>query len=272
MILSSFLYQIIDGGRKEKGYSQRESLEIAQKAGVKNVDINAQMFDSTPVEKVKALLDEFDMTMCVHSAKYCDFSNEDAYNKSLEIMKNDLLNAKKGGSKYLMAVPLLKDEELKPDDQKQREYFFRIFRDLADFGAEMGVCVTVESYSDTGVPYGKISDLKWLLDGIENLYFNLDTGNFTLAGEDALEGAKAFLQKTVNVHVKDVAQVENSTLVRRGVCYDCVALGEGVVQIDKILDLLKDADYKGYLTVEVSRPLFDRTMKSLEYIKDYLNV
>ena len=70
--------------------------------------------------------------------------------------------------------------------------------------------------------------------------------------------------------MKDVAQVENSTLVRRGVCYDCVALGEGIVQNDKILDLLKGADYKGYLTVEVSSPLFDRTVKSLEYLKNYL--
>ncbi len=272
MTLSSFLYQILDGGRKEKGYTHRESLEIARQAGVKNVDINAQMFDSVPVEKVKALLDEFGMTMCVHSARSCDFTDEGTYLKSLDVMKNDLLCAKKGGSKFLMAVPMLPDDKLNYDDNIQREYFFRIFKELADFGAENGVCVTVESFSDPRLPYAKISDIKWLLDGIDNLYFNLDTGNFTLAGENAVEGAKAFIDKTVNVHLKDVAVVEKSSIVRHGVCYDCVALGEGSVDNGKIIDLLKEADYRGYLTVEVSAPLFDRTMKSLEYIKYHLGM
>ena len=81
MIPSCFLYQITDGGKKEKGFSQRESLEIAKQAGIKNMDINAAMFDSVPVENVKALLDEFGMTMCVHSARICDFSSEEGYNK-----------------------------------------------------------------------------------------------------------------------------------------------------------------------------------------------
>lgn len=272
MILSTFLYQILDGGRKEKGYTNNESLEIARRAGIKNVDINAQMFDSMHVENVKSVLDEFGMTMCVHSARMCDFSDEDTYEKSLAVMKNDLLCAKKGGSKFLMAVPLLPDDKLRTEDAVQRKYFYRIFKELADFGAENDICVTVENYSDPCYPYAKISDIKWLLDGIDNLYFNLDTGNFTLAGEDAVEGAKAFLQKTVNVHLKDVAEVESSTLVRRGKCYDCVALGEGLVDNGAILALLENSGYKGYLTVEVSKPLFDRTMKSLEYIKDYFGM
>ena len=270
MIPSCFLYQITDGGKKEKGFSQRESLEIAKQAGIKNMDINAAMFDSVPVENVKALLDEFGMTMCVHSARICDFSSEEGYNKSLETMKKDLLTAKKGGSKYLMAVPLLSEEDMEKANSEYREYFFRIFKELADYGDKEGVCVTVENYSDTRLPYARIEDIKEILDKTPNLYYNLDTGNFTLAGEDALKGAECFLERTVNVHLKDVEESEKGTIVRMGKNFDCVALGEGIVDNLKIMQMLKSAGYKGYLTSEVTKPLFDRSVQSVKYIVDFI--
>ena len=270
MIPSCFLYQITDGGKAEKGMSQRESLDMARQTGIKNMDINAATFDGTAVEDVKALLEEYGMTMCVHSARVCDFSSEEGYNKSLEAMKNDLLTAKKGGSKYLMAVPLLREEDMDKAKGEYREYFFRIFKDLADFGDEQGVCVTVENYSDIRLPYGSIEDIKEILDRIPNIYYNLDTGNFTLAGEDAVKGAECFLDRTVNVHLKDVAENENGTVLRRGKRFDCVALGEGVVDNLKIMQMLKASGYKGYLTSEVSRPLFDRSIQSVRYIIDFM--
>lgn len=271
MIPSCFLYQITDGGREEKGLSERESLKIAMDAGIKNVDINALTFDSVPVDEVKALLDEFGMTMCVHSVRECDFSGEDGYKKSLEAMKKDLLTAKKGGSKYLMAVPLLKQEDMDKANSEYKEYFHRIFADLALFGEQNGVCVTVENYSDTRLPFSKISDIMEILDKIPNIYYNLDTGNFTIAGQDAVKGAESFLDRTVNVHLKDVLQSENGRIIRGGVSYDCVALGKGVVDNLTIMQMLKKAGYQGYLTVEVSRPhLFDKSIDSIKYIHDFL--
>lgn len=269
MIPSCFLYQITDGGRKEKNLSNRESLKIAQETGIKNVDINAATFDSVPVEDIKALLEEFDMTMCVHSARLCDFSSEDGYKKSFESMKNDLLTAKKGGSKYLMAVPLMKEPEIE-NARDYTESFMRIFKDLAEVGKQIGVCVTVENYSDTRLPFSTIDDIKRILEITPDLYYNLDSGNFTLAGEDAVKGAEAFLDKTVNVHLKDVAESENGTIVRRGIKYDCVALGEGMVDNYKILQLLKGAGYSGYITSEVTSPLFDRSIESVKYIRNFI--
>ena len=145
-----------------------------------------------------------------------------------------------------------------------------MFFDVSKLCVEHGICPTVENYSITDFPFATISDIKWLLDNVPNLMFNIDTGNFTLVGEDEVKAARLFADKIVKAHIKDVKTVDRSPLVRRGKCFDCAVLGTGETRNQEVLDILNKAGYNGELTIEVSQPYFERTLESAKWMKEVL--
>ncbi|TWU34983.1 sugar phosphate isomerase/epimerase family protein [Novipirellula artificiosorum] len=97
-------------------------------------------------------------------------------------------------------------------------------------------------------PHGPITDsisgMQEVFDRLghpEALGVNLDTGNSWLGGADPVEMAKTFKDKIHHVHWKDLASEWES---KRGTLYGCgfstIALGEGVIDIKGVCDVLKD--------------------------------
>jgi inosose dehydratase len=86
-----------------------------------------------------------------------------------------------------------------------------------------------------------------------HLGVNLDTGNSWLGGTDPLEMAKAFKNEIGHIHWKDMPE---SMEAERGSSYGCgmssIAIGEGVVDIPGIVDVLGDS--VEYSTLEVAGP------------------
>ncbi len=100
----------------------------------------------------------------------------------------------------------------------------------------------------------------------DNVGVNLDTGNSWLGGADPVEFAEAFKDRIRHVHWKDLpAEWEE----KRGTMYGCgmatVALGEGVIDIAGVFDVLKDAPDLEYTTLEVAGD--ENMKKSYEYLK-----
>lgn len=99
-------------------------------------------------------------------------------------------------------------------------------------------------------PHGPITDtIKGLQDVFdrlgnpESLGVNLDTGNSWLGGSDPVEMAKVFKDKIHHIHWKDL---EAEWEPKRGTLYGCgfstIALGDGVIDIKGVCDVLKDCD------------------------------
>jgi len=115
------------------------------------------------------------------------------------------------------------------------------------------LCVPVEMAEDYGVrillePHGPITDtisgMQEVFDRLGNptsLGVNLDTGNSWLGGTDPVEMAKAFKDKIYHIHWKDLAAEWEP---KRGTLYGCgfstIALGDGVIDIKGVCDVLKD--------------------------------
>ncbi|NDJ74862.1 MAG: sugar phosphate isomerase/epimerase [Chloroflexi bacterium] len=131
--------------------------------------------------------------------------------------------------------------------------------------AHYGVRILLEPH---GVLTDSIEGLQAIFDRLgnpPNLGVNMDTGNSWLGGADPVEMAKAFKDKIWHIHWKDLpADWEE----KRGTMYGCgfgpIALGEGVIDIAGVFDVLKDGAVE-YTTLEVGGD--ENMLKSYEYLK-----
>jgi sugar phosphate isomerase/epimerase len=106
------------------------------------------------------------------------------------------------------------------------------------------------------------------------LRMNLDTGNTFIAGRDPVAFLKRFLTKVSHVHVKDVSP-SLAAAVRggqTGIAVSHCALGEGVNadNIRQCLTVLRDAGYRGVLSIECEGQSGPMIEKSLAWLRNTL--
>lgn len=115
------------------------------------------------------------------------------------------------------------------------------------------LCMPVQMAEDYGVrillePHGPITDsisgMQEVFERLGNpasLGVNLDTGNAWLGGADPVEFARVFKDKIHHIHWKDLAAEWEP---KRGTLYGCgfstIALGDGVIDIKGVCEVLKD--------------------------------
>ena len=273
MEISTF-YNSIQAGVTEKGLSIDEALEIAYKNGITAIDISSTWFEKEDTSEFLELIEKHNIHISsVFAWLYCPVTTEEEYKESLKIMKNAADIAKKLKSKYLMAVPQRPLESPDTEDELYIKEYIRLFADLAEYGKQIGVQITVEDYSEKRIPYTSFSELDGLLDNIPELKFTYDSGNFPLAGIDEFEGAKRYAQKTVHIHLKDLIKVDYETnLLRDGQYYESVAIGDGYLKNKEALDYLKGVGYDGAVVIELcsGKDDFDNMIKSAKALKEML--
>jgi sugar phosphate isomerase/epimerase len=101
------------------------------------------------------------------------------------------------------------------------------------------------------------------------LRVNYDTGNVYLAGGDPYEGLKAVRHLLVHVHAKDIA-FEHSEAERgkvTGTPVGC-ACGDGVLDWKKVIEILREGNYQGVLSVECGTE--QQAARSLAYLNPLL--
>ncbi len=118
---------------------------------------------------------------------------------------------------------------------------------------ELGIELLLETH---GPVTDSVEQMACLLDTLghaEIVSICLDTGNSWLGGAEPLEFIRRFGSRIRHVHWKDMGADWES---RRGTVFGCgmgsIALGEGVVGLEKIVQALVDIGYQGDTTVEVA--------------------
>ncbi|MCL4415136.1 MAG: sugar phosphate isomerase/epimerase [Patescibacteria group bacterium] len=76
--------------------------------------------------------------------------------------------------------------------------------------------------------------------GQVNCGFTFDVGHFLKGGCDIWRLLKKYLPRIVNIHIHDVVDGK-----------DHQPLGTGILDVRKFVKILKDADYQGYLSIEM---------------------
>jgi inosose dehydratase len=135
-----------------------------------------------------------------------------------------------------------------------------------EVAADYGVKILME-------PHGRISDSVPLMERLfdkcdsEALAANLDTGNLWLGGGDPLEFIDKFGNKIEHVHWKDLGE---EFVEQRGKVFGCgmsiIALGDGVIGIEKIYRSLVNSGFDGFSTLEIAGE--EAVQKSLEFLRN----
>lgn len=128
-----------------------------------------------------------------------------------------------------------------------------------------GVRILLEPH---GILTDSIDGIQAILEKLGNpdhVGVNLDTGNSWLGGADPVEMAKTFKEIIWHVHWKDLPADWEA---QRGTMYGCgfgpIALGEGVVDIAGVYEVLRDGRAP-YSTLEVGGD--DNVLQSYDYLK-----
>lgn len=126
--------------------------------------------------------------------------------------------------------------------------------DSATYAHQHGVVLALENH---GLMAGRSDQVKSIIEKVNSpgLRANLDTGNFLLVGQNPVEAAQELAPLVALVHLKDfrVARPDETIHVYKGL--DGVGLtgtvtGEGMVDLPKVISILRQAGYKGWLSLE----------------------
>ena len=223
--------------------------------------------DENPFE-VKRLFDRYEIepsTVCAH-AMLLEPSNPGVYGTA-EIMKAIQFAAAIGIKDVVTTETDPRSEwalNLSYDQQ-----IFTIAEKLhtpVRMAADYGVHLLLEPHGPVTDTIRGIQDVMDMLGNPESLGVNMDTGNSWLGGTDPVEMAKVFKNKIYHVHWKDLGE---EWVSRRGTLYGCgfstIALGDGVIDIAGVCEVLKDAAVRSS-TLEIIGSE-DILKKSVEYLR-----
>lgn len=173
---------------------------------------------------------------------------------------------------YVGTNILNSDEMLKPDwmdDDRAHEAMRYTLTRFAQVAERHKVFLGIEPhgvYTKTAAGLLRIVDLvpsPWI--GI-----NWDTGNSYLAGvEDPYEALESVRDRVLHVHAKDISfeQAQSDRGAVTGTPVGC-ACGEGVIDWDRILDILDPIDRE--LTLSVECGTIDQAARSIEFLRNLI--
>lgn len=134
-----------------------------------------------------------------------------------------------------------------------RDWIIDGLRKAAAYAEDKGITLALENH---GLLAGKGAQVQGLIEevGSTALKATIDTGNFLLVNEDPVHAVKILASLAGHVHFKDFrpAQADEapSYPALSGKRFVGTIIGEGVVDTEAILGILKDSGYDGWLSVE----------------------
>lgn len=120
------------------------------------------------------------------------------------------------------------------------------FKEAQNIADSYGIRLAVENHID----YNS-DEIVQLLDGVDNENFgvNFDSGNFLRVLDDPVKAMEKLASRVWATHIKDMLPVQGVP-VDEWYFFSCVPTGKGLIDNQRIAQLLKDAGYAGFLAVE----------------------
>lgn len=133
------------------------------------------------------------------------------------------------------------------DHQEQIQRLTKMFREAVTVAADFDVRIAVENHIDFTA-----DEILQLLEAVDSPYLglNFDTGNFLRLLDDPIKGMEKLAKYTLATHVKDL-KINRNAAVDDWYFFSSTPVGDGVVDNQRLAQLLKDADYQGFLAMEI---------------------
>ena len=122
-----------------------------------------------------------------------------------------------------------------------------LFKEAVKVGQDYGVKLAVENHIDF-----THEEILQLIENVGSPYLglNFDTGNFLRLLSDPIRGAEKLARYTLATHVKDL-KVQKGVSPEEWFFFSCTPVGDGYVDNRKLAQLLKNANFQGFLAVEI---------------------
>jgi len=124
----------------------------------------------------------------------------------------------------------------------ERKMNLEFVKELARYAYDLGVTIAVENMIEPGL-IRKISEMKEFLSniGLESVKACIDIGHFFIVEKNAFERIGVLRDQIVLFHLHDNDGVNDSHL----------GIGKGLINWDKLLDLISEIHFRGNLILEM---------------------
>ena len=158
-------------------------------------------------------------------------------------------------------------------DDEAMEIMKRSYEQIIEVAEAHEITINIEPHGYFTTKPEKMEKMLTFCDS-EYLRMNMDTGNTFIAGQDPAAFLEKFVDKVSHVHLKDVSE-SLAAMVRgeqTGIAVSHCSLGEGVNadNIKKCLEILRDNNYDGVLSIECEGQGGPMIEKSLSWLRGEL--
>jgi 3-oxoisoapionate decarboxylase len=244
-----FFGEVYDDQKKPgKEMKLQDFIARAKKLGVDGVSLESCFFpryDASFLSEVKGMLDEAGLDR-VYAWGHPDGLEGGRNEKAFDDMLQSIERAKAIGADVMRVVGaslMFRDEAHGP----MLEKLTRMFTQAAAAAGKQGVRIADENHIDFNS-----GEMLQLIKDVGSPWFgiNFDTGNFMRVQDDPVEGMQKLAKHVFATHVKDLKPMKGVS-VKNWHFMATTPVGEGFVDNLALAKLLKAADYKGFLAVEL---------------------
>ncbi|MDO5859428.1 sugar phosphate isomerase/epimerase [Methanobrevibacter sp.] len=216
----------------------------------------AELVHQFPYENIDAdFLQSYNLKYSIHSP-FMDVNiaslQEKSRSNSIEQIKNSIDLANKIDAECVVVHPGLMPFLARPFEYKVYEVANSSIKELGDYGKDLGVNVSIENMPTfEGMIYKDMKKLDEILREYE-MSMTLDIGHANHVGYSADE---MYFDSIKHIHAHDNYGDDDSHL----------ALGEGSIDLKRIINTFESKNYDGIYIIEVNDK--DSIKKSYEFIK-----
>lgn len=242
-------------------FTMDDFLAFSESVGVDGVSLESCFFpefSSDYLATVKASLDAkgFDR---VYAWGHPDGLEGGFNEKEIDSMMEHIQHAKAIGADVMRVVGSSLMFRFEPHEP-QLEKLAAIFKTAVIEAESHGIKLAIENHID----YNS-DEILSLIKEVESPNFgvNFDSGNFLRVLDDPVKAMEKLAPYVMATHIKDMLPVKGVS-VDEWYFFSCVPTGKGLIDNQRIAQLLVDNDYEGFFAVETDTLHPDYAFKELE--------
>ncbi len=190
----------------------------------------------------------------------------------------DLVVAEIGGSSHPLPIALFANRRI--FDDSHWKLLADGLNEIGKIAVSAGMTLCYHHHMGTGVMTRADVDKLASLTDPDLVHFLFDTGHLYFAGDDPLYMAQVYAERIKHVHLKNIRQTVMDQVEPKGMSFKDAILADiftvpgdpdGCIDFEPILEVLADADFKGWLIVEAEQnPAHANPLKYAKMAREYL--
>jgi sugar phosphate isomerase/epimerase len=234
--------------KKETPFNMEDFLEYSHQVGVNGVSLESCFFpEFTPayLAKVKGWLDEYGFDR-VYAWGHPDGLEGGKSQSEFESMIEHIQYAKAIGADVMRVVGSSLMFRFEPHELQLKK-LAAMFKIAVKEAEKHGVKMAIENHID----YNS-DEILWLVEEVNSPFFgiNFDSGNFLRVMDDPVKAMQKLAPYVMATHIKDMLPVRGIP-VDEWYFFSCVPTGQGLIDNQKIAQLLVEQKYEGFFAVEI---------------------